>query len=97
MGRKVDVGDLVGFKEIADRLNLGNANTVRSWQRRHPDFPAPVAKLGIGHVFAWSEVEGVGQPQGPPHGGTRSVSAPGGSAAPCRHRYRGVDRAYGAA
>ena len=60
VGRKVDVGDLVGFREIADRLHVGNANTVRSWQRRYADFPAPVAKLGIGCVFLWSEVEAWG-------------------------------------
>ena len=60
MGRKVDIGDLVGYKEIADRLHVGNTNTVRSWHRRYTDFPAPVAKLGIGYVFVWPEVEAWG-------------------------------------
>lgn len=57
MGRKVDVDELVSAGEIAKRLHLRGRQAVHDWRRRHPDFPAPVAKLDIGLVFAWPDVE----------------------------------------
>jgi hypothetical protein len=57
MGRKVDVADLVGAAEIANRLGVGSVQTVHSWRRRHPDFPAPVAHLNQGIIWNWPDVE----------------------------------------
>lgn len=48
--------DLVGVAEIAARSGR-SVNTVQSWRRRHPDFPAPVATLAAAPVWAWSDVE----------------------------------------
>ena len=30
---------------------------VYSWRRRHADFPAPIARLRIGFVWSWPDVE----------------------------------------
>ncbi len=57
VGRKVDVDVLVGSHEIAERLGLGSAEAVYSWRRRHADFPAPIARLRIGYVWNWPDVE----------------------------------------
>ncbi len=58
MGRKVDVSDLVGAAEIADRLGLSHAQSVHNLKRRNPDtFPEPVAKLRQAMVWAWPDVE----------------------------------------
>lgn len=57
MGRKVDVNDLVGAAEIADRLDLAHSQSVHTLRRRHPDFPAPVATLARAHVWSWPDVE----------------------------------------
>lgn len=56
-GRKVDVNDLVGAAEIADRLGLSHAQTVHTLRRRHTDFPEPVAKLRTALVWSWPDVE----------------------------------------
>ena len=56
MGRKVDVNDLVGAAEIADRLGLSHPQTVHTLRRRHDDFPEPVATLKRAHVWAWPDV-----------------------------------------
>jgi uncharacterized protein len=47
--------DLVSVAEIAKRSGR-SANTVQSWRRRHPDFPAPVATLAAAPVWDWSDV-----------------------------------------
>ena len=50
--------DLVGAKEIADRLRVSRPEVVRTWRRRKQDgFPEPVAELSMGLVWAWSDVE----------------------------------------
>jgi hypothetical protein len=56
MGRRIDVDELVGTTDIADRLGLSSAQVVREWRRRHADFPAPVAKVGATLVWAWPEI-----------------------------------------
>lgn len=48
---------LVGASEIAKRLGLKQRQGVHMWQKRHPDFPQPVAKLDMGTVWYWPEVE----------------------------------------
>lgn len=48
---------LVGVTEIAERLGVKAASRVHDWRRRYQDFPAPVAKLAMGLVWYWPEVE----------------------------------------
>ena len=57
MGRKVDVDDLVGAAEIAERLGVARSQTIHVWRSRYPDFPKPVCTLQQALVFSWSEVE----------------------------------------
>ncbi len=57
MGRKVDVSDLVGASEIADRLGLSHPQNVHKLRTRYADFPEPVASLKRAHVWAWPDVE----------------------------------------
>lgn len=58
VGRTVDTDELVGCAEIARRLGFAGAETVHNWRRRFPDsFPTPVARLKIGLIFVWSDVE----------------------------------------
>ena len=57
MGRKVDVNDLVGAAEIAERLGLSHPQSVHGWRRRYPDFPQPIAHLKTALVWNWPDVE----------------------------------------
>jgi hypothetical protein len=57
VGRQVDVTQLVGTAEIAKRLGVKRPELVHDWRRRHADFPDPVARLAIGFVWAWPDVE----------------------------------------
>ncbi|MFP5256082.1 MAG: DNA-binding protein [Acidimicrobiia bacterium] len=56
MPRKVNVNDLVGAAEIADRLGLAHVESVHTLRRRHPDFPEPVTKLRQAMVWDWNDV-----------------------------------------
>jgi hypothetical protein len=53
----VAVEHLVGATEITERLGLTATHVVHEWRRRHADFPAPVAKLAMGWVWNWPDVE----------------------------------------
>jgi hypothetical protein len=55
--RSVEVSDLVGAAEIAERLELSHVQSVRSWRRRYTDFPAPVVQLSVGLIWSWREVK----------------------------------------
>ena len=57
VGRRVDVDDLVGAAEIAERLGRGSASLIHDWRRRYDDFPPPVLQLRQGHVWHWPDVE----------------------------------------
>ncbi|MGI8752418.1 MAG: hypothetical protein ACR2MN_08925 [Acidimicrobiales bacterium] len=58
MTRRVAVEHLVGAAEIARRLGGGHkANLIHSWRVRYPDFPEPIARLRMGLVWAWPDVE----------------------------------------
>lgn len=57
VGRQVDVIDLVGAGEIADRLGLAHVTSMHNLMRRHGDFPQPVAVVGRVRVWAWPDVE----------------------------------------
>jgi hypothetical protein len=55
--RKVNVDELVGTAEIADRLEVAGPAVVHDWRRRHPDFPAPIALVSSVYVWAWPDVK----------------------------------------
>jgi prophage regulatory protein len=55
--RTVKVDQIVGAREIAERLGSKRTVYVHDLRRRHPDFPAPVATLSAGLVWDWEEVE----------------------------------------
>jgi len=57
MGQKVDVNDLVGAFEIAQRLGVARSQVVHEWRRRHRDFPEPIATLKTALIWDWREVE----------------------------------------
>ncbi len=57
MGKKVDVDDLVGAHEIAQRLGVARPQVVHEWRRRHADFPDPIATLKTALIWDWAEVE----------------------------------------
>ncbi|HEU5205692.1 MAG TPA: PIN domain-containing protein [Candidatus Limnocylindrales bacterium] len=66
--------DLVSVAEIAFRAGR-SVNTVQSWRRRRPDFPAPVASLATGPVWTWPVVEHWISNRPAPGRGARIVSA----------------------
>jgi hypothetical protein len=51
-----DCDDIVDLTEIATRAGT-TPGTVRSWRYRHPEFPQPVARLAVGPVWRWADVE----------------------------------------
>lgn len=53
----MDVEDLVGTAEIAERLGVKRPQVVHDWMRRHEGFPEPVATLSNIRVWAWPDVE----------------------------------------
>jgi hypothetical protein len=57
LARRIDPADLVATPEIAERLGLSHAETVHSWRRRYADFPQPIAKLSIGLIWYWPDIE----------------------------------------
>jgi hypothetical protein len=76
MGRRVDVGQLVGAADIRDRLGFVRTQDVHSLRRRDPLFPEPVAAIGGGprkailvwympDVLAWAKRKGVKIDAGP--------------------------------
>ena len=56
VGEPVEVDDLVGAAEIAERLGLASSSVVRDWRRRYADFPSPVLTLRMGPVWHWPDV-----------------------------------------
>ena len=57
MGRRIDVDQLVGAAEIAERCGAARPQVVHEWRRRYDDFPEPVAQLKQALVWNWPEVE----------------------------------------
>lgn len=57
VGRKVDADDLVGTKEIAERLGVARLQVVHDWIRRYDDFPEPIARFSSVRIWAWSDVK----------------------------------------
>jgi hypothetical protein len=56
VGRQVDLDDLVGTAEIAERLGVRRVGVVHDWRRRYEDFPEPVTTVSHVHVWLWTEV-----------------------------------------
>jgi len=46
---------LVGLHEVADLIGQPR-NTVNVWRRRYDDFPAPVAALHMGQIYAGEDI-----------------------------------------
>ena len=57
MPRRVDIVNLVGAHEIAQRLGVSRPQVIHEWRKRHPDFPQPIAILTNGLIWDWEEVE----------------------------------------
>jgi hypothetical protein len=57
VSKKIDLADVVGAHEIAERLNLSFPNVVHNWRSRHPDFPKPILELKAGIFWDWNEIE----------------------------------------
>ena len=55
--RPGSVPELVGVVEIAKRLELTEAKTAQALLANYKGFPAPVAKLRMGYVWLWSDVQ----------------------------------------
>jgi predicted DNA-binding transcriptional regulator AlpA len=53
----VEPSDLIGAREIAERLGMAGPQVVHMWRTRHPDFPKPVAELDMGLIWSWPEVK----------------------------------------
>lgn len=51
----VDIDDLVGRGEIAKRSGA-RLQTVDTWRRRYPDFPAPMAAISGTPIWSWAVV-----------------------------------------
>lgn len=61
MGRKLDVDQLVGSNEIAQRLGFHHPQLVHHYKNHDPAFPHPVVVLGRDrastHIWYWPDVE----------------------------------------
>lgn len=56
MASRPNANNLVGASEIAERLGVGSS-VVHDWARRYRDFPVPLAKLSMGNLWWWPEVQ----------------------------------------
>jgi predicted DNA-binding transcriptional regulator AlpA len=57
MGRRLDVDQLVGAREIADRLHVAGRQTVQFWRDRYDDFPKPVVSRERAVLWYWPDVQ----------------------------------------
>jgi len=57
MSRRVDVDQLVGAAEIAERLGVSNSQVIHVWRGRHSDFPEPITRLKTAMIWYWPDVE----------------------------------------
>ena len=57
VGKKVDVEDLVGAAEIAQRLGVKRPHLIHDWRRRYSEFPKPVVQLKGTLVWDWRDIE----------------------------------------
>jgi predicted DNA-binding transcriptional regulator AlpA len=54
---KVQIKNLVGSGDIAQRLGLKSAGVVRVLRKRHADFPKPITKVNSVYVWDWRSVK----------------------------------------
>ncbi len=73
MTRRVEVTDLVGAHEIAQRLGVARPQVIHEWRRRHADFPQPIATLVTAMIWDWKDIERWARSTG--RGGSRAASA----------------------
>jgi hypothetical protein len=52
----VDLADLVGRAEIAERAGI-RLQTVDTWRRRYPSFPDPMGTISGTPIWHWPAVE----------------------------------------
>jgi predicted DNA-binding transcriptional regulator AlpA len=57
VGRRVDVEDLAGAYEIAQRLGVARPQVIHEWRCRHADFPEPIAQLKTALIWDWKDIE----------------------------------------
>jgi predicted DNA-binding transcriptional regulator AlpA len=57
MGRRLDVDQLVGAAEIAERVAVKRSTVIHDWRHRHDDFPQPVLRLRGVLIWYWPDVE----------------------------------------
>jgi predicted DNA-binding transcriptional regulator AlpA len=53
----VNPNDIVGAKEIAERIGRSHTTIVHSWHRRLKHFPRPIAVISAGKLWDWKEIE----------------------------------------
>lgn len=53
MAPMVNTEDLADAREIADILGLAHTNSVSLYQRRYPDMPRPIVRMGPGRPSLW--------------------------------------------
>lgn len=54
----MEVDQIVGSHEIAERLGLARSASVQLLLcRRFPDFPAPITQAGFRWLWAWPDIE----------------------------------------
>ena len=57
VAQRFDPVNLVGSREIADRLGAKSYAIVDQWRRRYPDFPEPLAIVSGVRVWNWPDVQ----------------------------------------
>jgi predicted DNA-binding transcriptional regulator AlpA len=57
VGRNVDVENLVGAYEIAQRLGVARPQVIHEWRRRHSEFPRPIAALKTALIWDWRDID----------------------------------------
>jgi predicted DNA-binding transcriptional regulator AlpA len=60
------VDQLVGTREIAERLGSKRPTFVHDLRRRHPDFPEPIATVSAVLVWDWPDIEAWAKKTGRP-------------------------------
>lgn len=53
----VDIDNIVGANEIAERLQRAHSSIVHQWRLRNIGFPEPCAVISAGMLWEWDKVE----------------------------------------
>jgi len=53
----VESTNIVGAKEIVERLERAHSSIVHAWRMRNIGFPEPVITLSAGMFWEWDKVE----------------------------------------